>query len=76
MPFSRRTVISMPLGTLSASTIGGMSAVVLRGPSNAAPESIVGPFSSMDEAVQWAQEHPRDGGYSVAQEITDPVDAG
>jgi hypothetical protein len=51
-----------------------MSAVVLQGPANTAPELIVGPFPSMDEATEWAREHPRDGGSSVAQALTDPVD--
>jgi hypothetical protein len=49
-----------------------MSAVVLRGPANTAPEVIVGPFTSMDEAQQWAQLHTRDGGYCVAQDLIGP----
>lgn len=47
-----------------------MAAVVLRGPANTAPDAIVGPFASMREAEQWAQQHPRPGGYCVAQELT------
>jgi hypothetical protein len=46
-----------------------MAAVVLRGPANSAPESIVGPFAGLQEAQEWAEAHPRDGGYSVAQEL-------
>jgi hypothetical protein len=49
-----------------------MSAVVLRGPANTAPESIVGLFASLDEAEEWAASHPRPGGYSLAQELVDP----
>ncbi len=52
-----------------------MTAVVLRGPSNTAPETIVGPFPSMTEAEEWTQAHPRDNGYCVAQELTDPAKA-
>jgi hypothetical protein len=48
-----------------------MAAVVLQGPANSAPERIVGPFATIDEAGDWARKHPRDGGYSVAQELTD-----
>jgi len=51
-----------------------VSAVVLRGPANSAPEAIVGPFPSMDVAAEWAEAHPRPGGYSVAQELTVPGD--
>ena len=50
------------------------SAVVLQGPANSAPEAIVGPFESMATARAWAEAHPRDGGYSVAQELTAPTD--
>jgi hypothetical protein len=49
-----------------------MSAVVLRGPADTAPESIVGPFAALAEAEEWAASHPRTGGYSVAQELVDP----
>jgi hypothetical protein len=52
-----------------------MVAVVLHGPANTAPESIIGPFRSMNEAEGWAKAHPRDGGYCVAQELTDPDEA-
>jgi hypothetical protein len=51
-----------------------MSAVVLRGPANTAPEHIIGPFPSMTDAEQWAREHPREDGYSLAQELTEPSD--
>jgi hypothetical protein len=51
-----------------------MAAVVLQGPANSAPERILGPFASIDEATEWARRHPRDGGYSVAQELTEPDD--
>ena len=47
-----------------------MAAVVLQGPANTAPEVIVGPFDSLTDAETWALEHPRPGGYSVAQELT------
>jgi hypothetical protein len=47
-----------------------MAAVVLRGPANSAPEVIIGPFDSLRRAEDWAREHPRAGGYSVAQELT------
>lgn len=40
-----------------------------------APETIVGPFPSVTEAEEWAQSHPRDNGYCMAQELTDPVEA-
>lgn len=49
-----------------------MAAVVLQGPANTAPERIIGPFATADEAAEWARRHPRDGGYSVAQELTSP----
>jgi len=49
-----------------------MAAVVLQGPANTAPECIVGPFASTDEATAWARIHPRPDGYSVAQELTSP----
>jgi hypothetical protein len=51
-----------------------MATVVLRGPANTAPESIVGPFPSMTEAEDWARAHPREGGYRVAQALTDPAE--
>jgi catechol 2,3-dioxygenase-like lactoylglutathione lyase family enzyme len=47
-----------------------MTAVVLQGPANSAPEMIVGPFPSMEEAEKWAGLHLREGGYSVAQKLT------
>jgi hypothetical protein len=50
-----------------------MPAVVLQGPANTAPESIVGPFATMADAEEWATAHPRDGGYSVAEELTAPT---
>jgi hypothetical protein len=50
-----------------------MPAVVLQGPANTAPESIVGPFETMSEAEEWATKHPRVDGYSVAQELTAPA---
>jgi len=46
-----------------------MAAVVLNGPANSAPNSIVGPFATMQEAEAWAEEHQRADGYSVAQEL-------
>jgi hypothetical protein len=49
-----------------------MAAVVLQGPANTAPERIIGPFPTADEATEWARLHPREGGYSVAQELTPP----
>jgi hypothetical protein len=49
-----------------------MVAVVLRGPANTAPECIVGPFVSLAEAEDWARDHPREGGYCVAEALTDP----
>ena len=51
-----------------------MVAVVLRGPANTAPEAIVGPFGTLGEAEQWSQDHPRHGGYSVAEEVMSPDD--
>ena len=49
-----------------------MAAVVLQGPANTAPERIIGPFATTGDATEWARLHPRDGGYSVAQELTPP----
>jgi hypothetical protein len=49
-----------------------VAAVVLQGPANTAPERIIGPFGTADEATTWARDHPRRGGYSVAQELTPP----
>ena len=49
-----------------------MAAVVLQGPANTAPERIIGPFASPDDAAAWARDHPRPGGYSVAQDLTPP----
>ena len=46
-----------------------VAAVVLRGPANSAPETILGPFASVADAEQWAQQHPRPDGYCVAQEL-------
>jgi hypothetical protein len=51
-----------------------MPAVVLQGPANTAPERIVGPFATMDEATAWATRQLRPGGYSVAQEPSPPDD--
>jgi hypothetical protein len=51
-----------------------MVAVVLRGPANTAPEAIVGPFDSLGEAERWSRDHPRHGGYCVAEELTAPDD--
>jgi hypothetical protein len=51
-----------------------MVAVVLRGPANTAPEAIVGPFDSLGEAERWSHDHPRHGGYCVAEELTAPDD--
>jgi hypothetical protein len=51
-----------------------MAAVVLQGPANSAPERIVGPFATEAEAWEWALGHPRQDGYSVAQELTAPRD--
>lgn len=50
-----------------------MAAVVLQGPAHTAPERIIGPFPSVDEAAAWALAHPRPGGYSVAQDLTPPA---
>jgi hypothetical protein len=47
-----------------------MPAVVLRGPANSEPESIVGPFATLLEAEAWAEAHLRPGGYCMAQELT------
>lgn len=47
-----------------------MAAVVLQGARDTAPEVIIGPFDSLRDAENWALEHPRSGGYSVAQELT------
>jgi hypothetical protein len=55
-------------------TIESVVAVVLRGPANTAPESIVGPFASMTEAEEWARAHPREGGYCIAEPVTDPAE--
>jgi hypothetical protein len=52
--------------------IRAVAAVVLRGPANTEPESIVGPFPTMEEAEGWAQAHPRQGGYCVAQALSAP----
>jgi catechol 2,3-dioxygenase-like lactoylglutathione lyase family enzyme len=49
-----------------------MPAVVLRGPANSAPEEILGPFATIDEAEEWAELHPREGGYCVAEHLTSP----
>jgi hypothetical protein len=49
-----------------------MAAVVLQGPANTAPERIIGPFATTGDATEWARLHPRDGGYSVAQELSPP----
>jgi hypothetical protein len=46
-----------------------VAAVVLRGPTNSAPETILGPFASVADAEQWVQQHPRPDGYCVAQEL-------
>jgi hypothetical protein len=50
----------------------GVAAVVLRGPANSAPDSIIGPFDSLQSAEAWAEQHQRDDGYCVAQELTSP----
>ncbi len=51
-----------------------MAAVVLRGPASSAPERIVGPFDTLQEADDRARNHPRDGGYCVAEALTAPDD--
>jgi hypothetical protein len=56
----------------AAGTLDRMAAVVLQGPANTAPERIIGPFATMGEATSWAQNRPRPGGYSVAQDLTPP----
>jgi hypothetical protein len=43
--------------------------LVLRGPVKSAPETILGPFASVADAEQWAQQQPRPDGYCVAQEL-------
>jgi hypothetical protein len=53
-----------------------MAAVVLQGPANTAPERIIGPFATADEATTWARNNPRPGGYSVAHELTPPDASG
>ena len=65
-----------PLTTDGAGTLTAVAAVVLQGPANTAPERIIGPFGSADEATAWALQHPRPGGYSVAQELTPPDASG
>jgi hypothetical protein len=55
--------------------IRAVVAVVLRGPAGTEPESIVGPFQTMEEAEEWARAHPRQGGYCLAQALSAP-DAG
>jgi hypothetical protein len=52
-----------------------MPAVVLRGPANSAPELIVGPFRSLQEAEEWSAAHPREGGYCIPEELTPPETA-
>jgi len=47
-----------------------VEAVVLRGPANTAPDALIGPFPSLADAGEWAEQHPRPGGYCVAQELT------
>ena len=47
-------------------------AVVLRGPSGSAPEEVIGPFSSIGDAEEWAELNPRADGYCVAQMLTAP----
>jgi hypothetical protein len=47
-----------------------MASVVLQGPANTEPDRIVGPFATVAAATEWAERHPRDGGYSVAKELT------
>jgi hypothetical protein len=53
-----------------------MAAVVLQGPAHSAPERIVGPFPTTGAATAWAENHAWPGGYSVAQSLTRPDDAG
>jgi hypothetical protein len=73
-PWAGESIIPCRSGTASVGYHPGVAAVVLRGPANTAPESIVGPFASRAEAEEWAAAHPRPGGYSVAEELTDPTD--
>ena len=47
-------------------------AVVLRGPSESAPEEIVGPFTTVREAEEWVHLNPRVDGYCVAQVVMPP----
>jgi hypothetical protein len=61
------------LTVIHCHTLTRMPAVVLQGPANTAPETIVGPFVSMTEAEEWATTHPRQGGYSVAMELSAPA---
>ena len=59
-----------------AGTLSAVAAVVLQGAANSAPERIVGPFATVDEATAGARDHPRPGGYSVAQELNPPGASG
>ena len=47
--------------TPDAGTLSDMAAVVLQGPANTAPERIIGPFASADEAAAWARGPPPPG---------------
>jgi hypothetical protein len=53
-----------------------MPFVVLCGPANHAPEVIVGPLETAQEADVWAAAHQQEGRYAVAQELTSPEDTG
>ncbi len=52
-----------------------MSYVVLCGPRNTAPDRIVGPFDTVEEADAWAATQPgeADGRYAVSQELSAPA---
>ena len=64
-----QTLLESPADGERAVTIRGL-AVVLRGPSDSAPEEIVGPFTTVREAEEWVSQNPRVDGYCIAQVLT------
>jgi hypothetical protein len=52
-----------------------MAYVVMCGPAHTAPDKIVGPFESRDDADRWAEQQPgQPERYAEVQELTPPPD--
>jgi hypothetical protein len=54
-------------------TVDTMTAIVLCGDANTAPDHVFGPFQSLEEADEWARGQPgQPARYAVAMPVTPP----